>query len=396
MGAAGNRRLRRSVRLDPQGGIAGDMFVAAMVDTLPELDAVIAPTIAALRKTARLSAKIEPFHDGLFGGRQLHLDLPDEHAHRDWQTIRRLLNGSDLTPAVRERACAIFELLAEAEAAIHNTGIDEVTFHEIGAWDSIVDITLAAALIEASGIDQWQVSAIPLGSGQIATRHGVVSVPAPATVRLLIGLPMIDDGIAGERVTPTGAAIIRHLVTDTKPRLQGRLVAHGAGFGKRRLKGCSNCLRISVLETETPIHSIEPMIEIAFEVDDMTPEALAVGLDHLRQLTGVRDVFLLPATGKKGRQCQAVRVTADAKARRQIIDAAFIQTSTLGLRVRPVERHLLPRELTTTENGIRVKRTERPGGLTTLKTDIDDVADHSDHASRQARAQAAEREVAGS
>lgn len=395
MGASGNRQLSRAARLDPQGGAAGDMFVAALVDALPELEAVIAPTLAALHPSSPPAVRIEPFHDGLFGGRQLHLAMPDQHAHRDWRTIRRLLGAAALAPAVRQRACAIFELLAEAEAAIHHRAVDDVTFHEIGAWDSIVDITLAAALIEASGIAQWRVSAVPLGSGPIATRHGIVSAPAPATARLLKGLNVIDDGIAGERVTPTGAAIIRHLVSDDRSPLEGRLVAQGAGFGKRRLEGCSNCLRVSVLAAEAPLAAVDAIVEIAFEVDDMTPEALAVGLDHLRRLAGVRDAFVLPVVGKKGRQNQAVRIIADQHMRPPVIAAIFEQTTTLGLRLRPVERLSLPRTITTTRQGVRVKRAERPGGQVTAKADIDDVADGADHATRQARAGAAERELSG-
>ena len=114
-----------------------------------------------------------------------------------------------LDPAVRRRALAIFSLLAEAEARVHGCAVEDVLFHEVGAWDSIADIVSAAFLIEESAATNWTVGAIPLGAGRVHTAHGLLPVPAPATALLLEGFPFIDDGVGGERVTPTGAAIVR-------------------------------------------------------------------------------------------------------------------------------------------------------------------------------------------
>ncbi|MCB2055211.1 MAG: LarC family nickel insertion protein [Geminicoccaceae bacterium] len=359
-------------RLDPLGGIAGDMFVAAMADAFPhEIDRL--PEVArALDVPGAVS--IEEIHDGVQGGRCLRLDLPHEHAHRSWSDIRALLGASALQPAVRERATAIFALLAEAEAAVHAVPVDAVHFHEVGALDSILDIALAAHMVEASGIGHWQVGPLPLGGGRVASRHGTIAVPAPATVRLLEGFEWVDDGIGGERVTPTGAAILRHLC-GTAP-VMGHLTHQGQGFGSRRMAGVSNLLRVMVFD-DRPAKgepSSERILEIAFEVDDQTAEDLALGLERLRGVPGVHDVLQFAAIGKKGRMVTAVRLLAEASVREPLIERCFLETTTLGLRIATVERRVLERR----RSG-DVKLAMRPGGVVTGKMEIDAVGDLSAH-----------------
>ena len=158
-----------------------------------------------------------------------------------------MLVHSRLSAVARDHAIGIFGLLAAAEAEVHGVVEDDVAFHEVGAVDSIVDIVVAAQLVTLVGASAWSASPLPLGSGRVRTQHGLLPVPAPATALLLRGLATIDDGVPGERVTPTGAAIARYLLEDeVLARVPRRLLRCGTGFGSRELPGLSNCLRVLV------------------------------------------------------------------------------------------------------------------------------------------------------
>ena len=240
--------LRLHLHLDPLGGVAGDMFLAALLDAHPEL---AEDTFAAMRAAGlpdSWNTRLVRHHDDVLGGHRLLIEAPAVEPGAPpshFADIRAGLQIAPLPPAVRERAIAIFTELAEAEAAVHGVAVDEVHFHELADWDSVADIVGAAWLIEALAPASWSAGALPVGSGRITTRHGPLPVPAPATARLLDGFLMHDDGIAGERVTPTGAAILRHLRPDPRlPPGAWRLTATGNGFGTRRLPGISNMLRI--------------------------------------------------------------------------------------------------------------------------------------------------------
>ena len=288
---------------------------------------------------------------------------------------------SRLSRPVAERATAIFTVLAEAEAEVHGIAVDDVTFHEVGAWDSIADVVCAAWLIDSLEPATWSCAPLPLGGGQVRTAHGLLPVPAPATAILLRGCPTRHDGVEGERVTPTGAAILRHLDPDfDRTGLEGRIARTGHGFGSRRLPGMSNVLRALVLEParEGGAWREETVGVCSFEVDDQTPEDLAVGLERLRAVDGVLDVVQTPAFGKKGRMVTGVRVLTRPAAREQVLERCFAETTTLGVRWQTVRRAALERESATAgtaDDGVRIKRTHRPGGEVTVKAEMDDLAD---------------------
>jgi uncharacterized protein (DUF111 family) len=307
-------------------------------------------------------------------------------------------------------------LLADAEARVHGVEPDEVGFHEVGAWDSIADIVGAATLIDAVGAARWTASAAPLGSGRVMTAHGLLPVPAPATARLLMGLRTIDDGVPGERVTPTGAAILRYLCPppaspSRRVAIDRTLVATGIGFGTRILAGLSNHVRMLCFEP-TESGSIDQRIDVLeFEVDDQSGEDLALGLDRLRAHRAVLDVTQCAVFGKKGRMAVHVQVLAcqsqpadsvhiaddahgahvpdgadraDVAGVADVIDACFRETTTLGVRHQTVRRIGLRRRFATTrvdQQSVRVKLAERPGGVT-AKAEADDVAAHAIHARR--------------
>jgi hypothetical protein len=306
-----------------------------------------------------------------------------------------MLEAAPLDGAVRARAVAILTSIAEVEAEVHGIPVDRVHFHEIADWDSIADVVGAGSLIDWLGAPSWSVAPLPLGRGRIETAHGALPVPAPATAKLLQGLPVLDDGIGGERVTPTGAAIVKHLAPAAAPPATAHLLAgEGTGFGTRKLPGLANALRVLGFRRAEDGKGVERIAIIAFEVDDQTPEDLAVGLDNLRALDGVLDVVQSPAFGKKGRVLAAVRLLVRSDAAGRAIDACFHETATIGLRCGLTDRVTLSRRTAGADGGLgaaRVKLVDRPGGRLSAKAEIGDVAgDPGGHAGRQARRRAAE------
>ena len=214
----------RHIHLDPVGGAAGDMFVAALLHAFPHL---AQGALEAAEAVAGVECGLAPHGDGILTGARFTVeDGHRHHHHAHWADIRERIERSDLDGAVQRHATGIFSHLAEAEARVHGVSPDQVMFHEVGAADSIADIVAAAWLIAALQPASWSVSPLPLGSGMVETAHGLMPVPAPATALLLEGFATRDDGIAGERVTPTGAAILRHLAPGSA-RPAGRLAGTG-------------------------------------------------------------------------------------------------------------------------------------------------------------------------
>ena len=394
------------IQLDPVGGIAGDMFAAAVLDAWPELET---PLVAALER-AGLDAiatveRVDHADDALTGSRfavhETRRGGCEPHAHRDdgqgidgghesahepahehhlYRDIRDLLGESNLDPGVRARSLDIFARLAAAESAVHGVPVDDVSFHEVGAWDSIADIVCAAWLIERLDA-AWSCGPLPIGRGRIDSSHGRLPVPAPATVELLRGMVVDQDTHLGERVTPTGAAIVSHLAPSFAS-LPGpmRLDRSGTGFGTSRLPGTSNVLRLLAFEPterlDASVHR-ERIAVCEFEVDDQTGEDLALALDRLRGLDGVLDVSSHAMYGKKGRFAVHVRLLARIAAVQSTIDACFRETTSLGVRWHEVSRAALARtSATVVAEGrpVRVKSARRPGGVATAKAEIDDLA----------------------
>lgn len=417
------------IHLDALGGVAGDMFAAALLDAFPEHQAGVGASIRAV--DARIACALHPHNDGILRGARFlvsgpaverehrpghrhdhhHHDYDPDHAHdhthdhthahahphghRPWSEIRAALTDADLAPSVRAQALGIFGHLAAAEARVHGIAVDAVAFHEVGAFDSIADIVAAAHLIATLEARSWSVSVLPLGSGRVKTQHGPLPVPAPATTLLLDGFATLDDGIPGERVTPTGAAILRHLCGEDpgRSRPRGILGRTGIGFGTKVLPGLSNCLRALVLEDGAAVPGRRDLAVIAFEVDDQSGEDLAMGLDCLRAEPGILDVVQAPVLGKKGRMMSHIQALVRPESLEAAIAACFRETTTIGLRYHRVEGAVLDREARTVEHAgrpVRVKIVDRPGGRT-AKAEADDARDHAGHAARAALRREAER-----
>jgi uncharacterized protein (DUF111 family) len=416
-------RLAR-IHLDPVGGIAGDMFASAMADAFPEcvpglmaeLDK-LSPSLGRGQGEGR--SRFVPHTDGTLCGQRFIVQAPgsrDPHPHVSHREIRALLETAGLEPAVLRHALGLFGLLAEAEARVHGVAPEEVEFHEVGSWDSIADLVAAAWFIATLAPERWTCAPLPLGSGRVKTAHGVLPVPAPATALLMRGLDAIDDGVPGERVTPTGAAIVRYLINLSDARDPGDnrepganrqpgdgrapicLAATGHGFGTRKLAGVPNVVRVLgfTRSTALPGPLDEEIASLTFEIDDQTAEDLAVALDRIREAPGVLDASQIAVYGKKGRLATQVQVLARLEAADAVADLCLAQTTTLGVRIARLWRRTAMRAIvgTAVPEAVRVKVAQRPAGSLTAKAEIDDLAripgdrEKREEARRRAEAQA--------
>ena len=375
----------RALYFDAFAGVSGDMTVGALLALgldLEQLRAELATLPVhgyALRAERRLvnaitAVKFDVDLHGAHGHAHGHAhEHAPAHSHRSFGEIRRMIAGSGLAPRVQETALAIFGRLAEAEGRVHGVPAEAVTFHEVGAVDSIVDIVGTAIGLVALAVDRVYVSALPLGSGLVRSQHGVIPVPGPATVELLRGFPVrVGDG-ASELITPTGAAIVAALARpgEVVPPLQIEAVGYGAGT--RTLPDRPNVLRL-LLGRVVPASAGDEVIEIAATIDDANPELYAYALDAVFA-AGARDAWLIPAQMKKGRPGVVLHALADPWARDAVAAAILRETTAIGLRFHAVQRVVLPREVVSVETPfgpVRVKIAVAPDGTRNVAPEYED------------------------
>jgi uncharacterized protein (TIGR00299 family) protein len=380
------------------------MFVAAMIDALPALEPRVLDALAAVRpggaQTPQLveaaSAGMRARRFGLPVSKGGYRVAGDAGAGTSYVDLARSIERAPLDECTRLHALAILSLLGEAEAHVHGAPLEQVHFHELADWDSLMDVVAAGCIAGALAGARWTIGPLPLGGGRVRTAHGMLPVPAPATSALLAGYAWRDDGIDGERVTPTGAAIVRHLVApaNAASRCRGGTLRNvGAGAGTRSLGDTPNILRVLVFERAAGDGAIDDdsILTVEFDVDDMTGEEIALAADRLRAREGVLDVSFGTRTGKKGRPMADFRILAHRASRASLVHACFGETSTLGLRVREDRRQILRRN-EVRAGDVSVKVAQRPGGVRTGKAAHDDVAGNATlEARRTARAAAEQR-----
>jgi len=346
------------LHLDPTSGIAGDMTVAALVDVgVPRAvvaDAVAAMGVPGLRVRFE-RRKVEPpvrGHHGHAAHDHHHSHRPDAdqqhvHAHRDYAQIRRLLSRAKLDPDAKALAEDMFARLAEVEATLHGSSIDRVSFHEVGAFDSIADIVGMAAAIAWLAPAAIGSSPPVVGTGVVRTAHGIVPVPAPATAALLVGIPMVAEG-PGELTTPTGAAFLAAVVDTFGPPPPMTLAAVGYGAGTRVIADRSNVLRVMLGRTiGQPLPSAaDDVMLVETNIDDMSGQLFAALADALRA-AGAVDVWSTSILMKKGRPAQQISALVAPAALAAVERAFFLHSTTLGVRVSRVARATLPRSIDT-------------------------------------------------
>jgi len=304
---------------------------------------------------------------------RVYFDLPEEDTHRHLSDILEIIDSLPLSDSVAERAAAIFRRLAEAEASIHGTSIDEVHFHEVGALDAILDILSAVAGIEELGIERVYTRTVAIGSGYVDIAHGIYPVPAPATLRLLEGLPVRDSGFEGECTTPTGAAILAVIAERGVVPSEVIIESSGYGAGARDPEDHPNCLRLITCRVRS---RAERLYMLQSDLDDLSPEYAASAQEALLE-GGALDVVVSPIGMKKGRQGIRLEVLVPEAALDSSLELLFRSTSTIGARYWPVERPALERTIEEVEwrgEVIRCKRVTLPGGGERVKPEYDDVA----------------------
>jgi len=348
-------------------GISGDMLLGALVDAGVPF-AVLADAAAALNVGAHLELR-KVTRGGISGSKVDVLTAdgqPADHAHdhehshpsehdhthdrththephRPLSTILAIIEAASLPAPVKQRATRAFQLLGEAEAAIHAIPIEQVHFHEVGAVDTIVDIVCTAAGCAALGVDRWLASPLNVGSGTVQCAHGTLPVPAPATLALLGNAPVYSDGPAMERVTPTGAAILRMLDITYAPLPAMRIAASGYGAGGRDTPGQPNLVRLLVGEESAQEIHEEPIAIIETVIDDSSPQLLAYVSELLLE-AGAWDVYRVAVQMKKGRAGVQLTVLCQPDLLPTLRALIFRETTTIGLHWRIEHKAALARE----------------------------------------------------
>ena len=301
------------------------------------------------------------------------------HHHRGLSEITAIVGRAALSAAARTRAAGLFRRLAEVEAGIHGVPVEEVHLHEVGAIDSIVDITLAVAAMEWLAPARVVASPLNVGSGTVVCEHGELPVPAPATVELLAGVPIYAKGPPVELVTPTGALLVTAYADAYGPLPPMRVERIGYGAGDRDLPASPNVLRALVGEAdELPAEAAasERVVVLECEIDDMNPQLYGVLMERLTE-AGAFDVFYAPIQMKKNRPGTLVTVVAPPARREALAGVLFAESTTIGVRVTETARERLDREVVTVESPIgpvRVKVARRGGAVVNAAPEFEDCA----------------------
>jgi uncharacterized protein (TIGR00299 family) protein len=351
--------------LDCFSGISGDMALGALLDLgFPESS--LREGLAALPVEGyRIEATREQ-RQGLEGTSVRVLVEGDKQPHRHYAQVQTILSESSLPERARDLAAEIFERIAQAEAQVHGTPVEKVHFHEVGAVDSLVDVVGVALGIDGLGIQKCYVSSLPLGGGFVRCAHGVLPVPAPATVEILKGMRVKEHPVEAELVTPTGAAIAAALAGPGHPHMPPlRIQKVGYGVGDREFDH-PNLLRIFLGELEEGYEDDDVEV-IECQIDDLQPELYPYLMERLLQ-SGAIDVYFIPLQMKKGRSGFLVHVLVEPSDRLRISEVLFQETTTLGVRLSRRNRIKLSRrtcEVETALGWIPAKMVEGPalGGV---------------------------------
>jgi pyridinium-3,5-bisthiocarboxylic acid mononucleotide nickel chelatase len=410
----------RIAYLDCFSGISGDMFLGALLDAgvSPEL---LEDTVATLNIGARLeisrvlrsgisAIKVDVYvygekdlprevfsekrehdhhpdhaheHDsGYKHSHNAHTHLHDTHSHphahgRSLTAIREIIEKAAISPTAKATAIRIFENLAEAEAEIHDTSIDQVHFHEVGAVDAMVDIVCAAVGAESLAVEEWVCSPLNVGGGTVKCAHGTLPIPAPATLKLLRDAPVYSSGPQVELVTPTGAAIVKTLSTRFAPFPAMTIEKTGYGAGTREFPDHPNLLRITIGEAESAAHlstSNDRITVLEANLDDLSPQVLAYAMERLLA-EGALDVFSVPVQMKKSRPGALLTVLAKIEDANRLTKTIFAETTTLGVRRREEQRQTLARRwenVNTTWGPVRIKIASMNGTISNYAPEYED------------------------
>lgn len=360
--------------IDLFSGASGDMLLGALLD----LGLSLSDLQAELAKVDFSGYELEvehQVHHG-FSGTRLHVrDLAQDYPARHLHDILHLIEESALSERVKNHSSAVFKRLARVEARIHGVPVEQVHFHEIGAVDSLVDIIGFVAGLERLAVERVFSSAVPLGSGTIETAHGLLPVPAPATLALLaeVGAPTRPHPAQTEILTPTAAALLAELATFEYPPMRVRAV--GYGFGYREFPW-PNMVRLWAGEPVEPMPAREPVVLLQCNLDDVTGEVLGYTMERLFA-SGALDVWFTPVQMKKNRPATVLSALTTPERVGVLTQIILRETPTLGLRILPMERVVADRrtvEVGTPWGTVRVKEKWLNGERVAVSPEYEDCA----------------------
>lgn len=365
----------RTLYFDCFAGASGDMILGALIGAGAEREDLIAEL--SKMRLPDFDISVDKVDRSGVSAVNADVKVPHEHAARNLKDIEQLIGGAELSEGVKSRAIRIFRRLAEAEAHVHGIDIEKVHFHEVGAVDSIIDIVGCCVGFEILGIERFVCSKINVGRGFVKMSHGTFPVPPPAVAELLKKAQFYSNEIEGELMTPTGAAIISALCDSygPLPEMEGEAVGYGAGT--RNYQGFPNALRIIIGEDGDAGASAlrERLVLLETNLDDLSPQVSGYVLERAFDL-GALDCWFSPIYMKKNRPAVLLSVLCRVEARGRLSEMIFRETSTLGLRVREVEREFLEREVVTvsTEFGdLGVKIGRYAGEVVNVMPEFEDV-----------------------
>jgi uncharacterized protein (TIGR00299 family) protein len=375
--------------LDCFSGISGDMVLGAFLDAglpldelrralgslaLPELEIGATRVLRAGVSATKFSV-LGRGSDDSPQHRHEHHGHAEHHEHRTLAEIVALIETSALSPSARDRASALFERLARAEAEVHQMPLEKVHLHEVGALDSIVDIVGAVFAFEWAGAHRVVCSSLNVGGGTVQSAHGRLPVPAPATMKLLGATPVYSEAVLNELVTPTGALIATSYADSFGPLPAMSVDRVGYGAGSRDNPGTPNVLRLLVGRAADRAAVARAAI-IECEIDDMNPQIFGVVMDRL-YAAGALEVFYAPVQMKKNRPGTLMTVVAPPELRATLADLIFRETTTIGLRFQEVDRECLERESVSVETPlgpVRFKLARREGRIVNAAPEFEDCA----------------------
>lgn len=364
-------------------GAAGDMLMSALCELIPDPDVFIdrmnglgLPGVQFIRQKS-VKCGIEGTHISVVvRGHEEHEHDGHEHHHHDhhhahMEDICSIIDGLPLTEWVRVQAKQVYNVIAQAESAVHGVPVEHIHFHEVGSLDAVADVVGTCLLMEMIRADRIVVSPVHVGSGHIRCMHGILPVPAPATAHILMGVPTYGGTIRGELCTPTGAALLKHFAHQFGNMPVMAVKKIGYGMGNKDFE-CANCVRVMLGETDEAGDSV---VEIACNLDDMTGEAIGFAAELLRK-KGALDVYAVPIQMKKNRPGVMLCCLCKPADQEKFAMLMLKHTTTIGVRCHKFERYTLEREFYTEEtpNGpVRMKRSFGYG-IEKVKPEFDDVS----------------------
>ena len=337
----------KTLYFDCFAGASGDMILAALVAAGVEPETL--KQQLSLLGVSGYTVDFEVVDRSGISATYARVTTAHEHTHRHLSDILKIISNSQLSDAVKDRAGKIFSRLAEAEAKVHNTSIAQVHFHEVGALDAIIDVVGAAICFELLGIERFVSSALHVGSGTVDMDHGRFPVPPPAVAEMLKGVPFYSTDIAGELLTPTGAAIISTVCNEYGPIPPMTLEQTGYGAGTRQYEKFPNALRVLIGETTAASATVaERLWMIETNMDDVSPQILGHVMECAFDL-GALDCYFTSVQMKKNRPGVLLSILSSAEQRPALTDLLFSETTTLGIRAYEIERRALERKIVAVE-----------------------------------------------